>query len=77
VQSDQLIGAFAGEVLLPYRELNDQVIDRSELVERSVCHVCLHFDSSSAQLRPYASVMPKAVLTVGLFKSRFGIAGGL
>jgi hypothetical protein len=38
VEPDELRGAFTGEVLSACRELDDEVVDGPELVERSVSH---------------------------------------
>jgi hypothetical protein len=38
VESQELVRALAGEVLLPSRELDDQVVDGPQLIERSLCH---------------------------------------
>ena len=52
VKPEELVRPLAGEVLGPGRELDDQVIDGPQLVERSVGH-----DSSipSARQEPFAS----------------------
>ena len=38
VEPEELVGALAGEVLRPGRELHDQEVDGPQLVERSVGH---------------------------------------
>ena len=35
VEPEELVGSLAGEVLVPCRELDDQVVDGPQLVERS------------------------------------------
>jgi hypothetical protein len=47
MESQELIDALAGEVLLPRRELDDQVVDGPQLVDGSLVH-----DASSALVQP-------------------------
>ena len=70
VEAEELVGALAGEVLVPGRELDDQVVDGPELVERSIFHECLLFDLvvSSSWPPVYSSARPNAVLTEGRFR---------
>ncbi len=68
VEAEQLVRALAGEVLLPRREFDDQVVDGPELVERSIFHEVSFSLGRSSLTAGYSSTRPNAFLTEARFR---------